>query len=63
MQEVEGLASSSEQIGSVLEVIRSIAELEQLIERSLAVLSTQGSQVRGIKQAADIMNLSLIHIS
>ncbi|MBM7059148.1 flagellar motor switch protein FliG [Pseudomonas sp. UL073] len=33
-----------------------IAELEQLIERSLAVLSTQGSQVRGIKQAADIMN-------
>lgn len=33
-----------------------IAELEQLIERSLSVLSTQGSQVRGIKQAADIMN-------
>ncbi|SDH84124.1 FliG C-terminal domain-containing protein [Pseudomonas panipatensis] len=33
-----------------------IAELEQLIDRSLAVLSTQGSQVRGIKQAADIMN-------
>ena len=33
-----------------------IAELELLIERSLAVLSTQGSQVRGIKQAADIMN-------
>lgn len=33
-----------------------IAELEQLIERSLAVLSTQGSQVRGVKQAADIMN-------
>lgn len=33
-----------------------IAELEQLIERSLQVLSTQGSQVRGIKQAADIMN-------
>ncbi|UUD64922.1 flagellar motor switch protein FliG [Pseudomonas seleniipraecipitans] len=33
-----------------------IAELEQLIERSLSVLSTQGSQVRGLKQAADIMN-------
>jgi flagellar motor switch protein FliG len=33
-----------------------IAELEQLIERSLQVLSTQGSQVRGVKQAADIMN-------
>lgn len=33
-----------------------IAELEQLIERSLKVLSTQGSQVRGVKQAADIMN-------
>jgi flagellar motor switch protein FliG len=33
-----------------------IAELEQLIERSLSVLSTQGSQVRGVKQAADIMN-------
>lgn len=33
-----------------------IAELEQLIDRSLSVLSTQGSQVRGIKQAADIMN-------
>ncbi|GLK91354.1 FliG C-terminal domain-containing protein [Pseudomonas turukhanskensis] len=33
-----------------------IAELEQLIDRSLSVLSTQGSQVRGVKQAADIMN-------
>lgn len=33
-----------------------IAELEQLIERSLSVLSTQGSQVRGLKQVADIMN-------
>lgn len=33
-----------------------IAELEQLIDRSLQVLSAQGSQVRGIKQAADIMN-------
>jgi len=33
-----------------------IAELEQLIERSLSVLSGQGAQVRGIKQAADIMN-------
>ncbi|SDL07701.1 flagellar motor switch protein FliG [Pseudomonas indica] len=33
-----------------------IEELEQLIERSLSVLSTQGSQVRGVKQAADIMN-------
>ena len=33
-----------------------IAELEQLIDRSLSVLSSQGSQVRGIKQAADIMN-------
>ncbi len=33
-----------------------IAELEDLIERSLAVLSSQGSRVRGVKQAADIMN-------
>src|SRR6218665_144733 len=33
-----------------------IGELEQLIDRSLSVLSTQGSQVRGVKQAADIMN-------
>jgi len=33
-----------------------IAELEQLIDRSLQVLSNQGSQVRGVKQAADIMN-------
>lgn len=49
-----------------------IRELEQLIERSISVLTNQGSQVRGIKQAADIMNrfkgnreqmfLSLIHI-
>src|SRR5690606_13818634 len=33
-----------------------IAELEQLIERSLSVLTTQGSQVRGLKQVADIMS-------
>jgi flagellar motor switch protein FliG len=33
-----------------------IRELEQLIERSLSVLSSQGSVVRGVKQAADIMN-------
>lgn len=33
-----------------------IAELEELIDRSLSVLSTQGSRVRGVKQAADIMN-------
>lgn len=33
-----------------------IKELEQLIDRSLSVLSTQGSQVRGVKQAADILN-------
>lgn len=33
-----------------------IQELEQLIDRSLNVLSTQGSKVRGVKQAADIMN-------
>lgn len=33
-----------------------IAELEELIDRSLAVLSNQGSRVRGVKQAADIMN-------
>lgn len=33
-----------------------IRELEQLIERSISVLTNQGSQVRGIKQAADIMN-------
>lgn len=33
-----------------------IQELEQLIDRSLKVLATQGSQVRGVKQVADIMN-------
>lgn len=33
-----------------------IKELEQLIDRSLDVLASQGSQVRGVKQAADIMN-------
>ncbi|HTN29577.1 MAG TPA: FliG C-terminal domain-containing protein [Pseudomonas sp.] len=33
-----------------------IAELEQLIGRSLHVLSAQGSQVRGLKQVADILN-------
>lgn len=33
-----------------------INELEQLIERSITILSNQGSQVRGVKQAADIMN-------
>ena len=33
-----------------------IAELEQLIGRSLSVLSAQGSQVRGLKQVADILN-------
>ncbi len=33
-----------------------IQELEQLIDRCLAVLSTQGSRVRGVKQVADIMN-------
>jgi flagellar motor switch protein FliG len=33
-----------------------VRELEQLIERSMAVLTAQGSQVRGVKQAADIMN-------
>lgn len=33
-----------------------IRELEQLIERSISILSNQGSQVRGVKQAADIMN-------
>lgn len=33
-----------------------IDELEQLIDRSLTLLSNQGSQVRGVKQAADIIN-------
>lgn len=33
-----------------------IHELEQLIERSISVLTNQGSQVRGLKQVADIMN-------
>ena len=33
-----------------------VQELDRLIERSLSVLSSQGSQVRGVKQAADIMN-------
>jgi flagellar motor switch protein FliG len=44
-------------IANLSEVNRDvIAELEQLIERSVAVLSTQGSRVRGVKQVADIMN-------
>jgi flagellar motor switch protein FliG len=33
-----------------------VRELEQLIDRSISVLTNQGSQVRGVKQAADIMN-------
>lgn len=44
------IANLSEVNGDVIE------ELEQLIDRSLSVLSTQGSQVRGVKQVADIMN-------
>ena len=44
-------------IANLSEVNRDVInELEQLIERSVSVLSTQGSRVRGVKQAADIMN-------
>lgn len=44
------IANVSEVTGDV------IVELEDLIDHSLSVLSSQGSQVRGVKQAADIMN-------
>src|SRR5690554_6397769 len=44
-------------IANLSEVNRDVInELEQLIERSVSVLSTQGSRVRGVTQAADIMN-------
>src|SRR5690606_41920105 len=39
-----------------------IAELEQLIERSLSVLTTQGSQVRGLKQDRKSTRLNSSHV-
>ncbi len=60
MQEVEGLASSSEQIGSVLEVIRSIAEQTNLLALNAAIEAARaGDAGRGFAVVADeVRNLA-----
>jgi methyl-accepting chemotaxis protein len=60
MQEVEGLASSSEKIGSVLEVIRSIAEQTNLLALNAAIEAARaGDAGRGFAVVADeVRNLA-----
>ncbi|SDG32713.1 methyl-accepting chemotaxis protein [Pseudomonas benzenivorans] len=60
MQEVEGLANSSEQIGSVLEVIRSIAEQTNLLALNAAIEAARaGDAGRGFAVVADeVRNLA-----